>query len=307
MYLPPAIEFLTRCGLQCRRRWLASSSTVATPDVPTPTKKLDREVLARNLAAIGVQPGGLVMVHSGAVGLAKVGWEPAEFLDFLCDYLGPHGTLAMPTHPVLSEKSGRLAYDVKRSPSSVGMVSELFRRRAGVVRSECPYSAAAAIGPLADELIRDHRRSFAPHDALSPYAKLGELQGQALCVACPLVRLTILHVAEDVCRETLHIPDFYEERVIVVRQAGREEERSIHTRAGWLWWYLALSRWQRDMWRHGFVRAARPEGLSLLAVSAAPVIQWMTDDARRGRSLYPWARLNRWLRLKAPVHEQGTV
>jgi aminoglycoside 3-N-acetyltransferase len=298
------LELLARCALQARRRFFSKGRTVlASPSVPR--ARLEPAALADALAELGIYPGDILMVHSDISALQSVGWEPSEFVDFLIDYLGSEGTLAMPTHPVLSDTGGRLTYDVRRSPSSVGLLTELFRRRAGVVRSAFPYSAAAALGPQAQSLTEGHIRSYAPHDEHSPYTRLGEFGGKALCVGCPLVRLTILHVAEDVLRDRLGIPGFYEERRVQVRQGGNETEVVAHVRANWLWWYLSLSRWRADMYQHRLVREAAPSGLRLAAVDAADTIAWMKEEVQRGRSLYRLACLNRWLRLGEPVRDEG--
>ncbi|MBV9123288.1 MAG: AAC(3) family N-acetyltransferase [Planctomycetes bacterium] len=304
-HLPPWAELLARCGLQFRRRQVGRKSGGAEAEPSSAVVRLEPAKLAQSLEALGIQAGDVLMVHADSRALQRVGWEPWDFLDFVLDYLGPEGTLAMPTHPVLGEKDGRLVYDVRRSPSSVGLLTELFRRRSGAIRSVYPYAAAAALGPRAEELVGQHERSFAPHDEHSPYGKLGQLCGKSLCVGCPLVRLTVLHVAEDTLRERLGIAGFYEERPVLVKAGGQEREVTAHVRAGWLWWYLALSRWQAGMYRQGLVRGARPEGLSLLAVDAAKVIGWMQQEVEHGRSLYGLAWLNRWLRLGEPLREGG--
>lgn len=304
--LPLWFEFLARCALQTRRRFFQKSArgkAYTTPRVPR--VRLAADVLADTLAEIGVYAGDILLVHSDVSALQRAGWEPSEFVDFLLDYLGPRGTLVMPTHPVLSDANGRLTYDVRRSPSSVGLLTELFRRRVGVVRSAFPYSAAAALGPRAHALMDEHIRSYAPHDEHSPYARLGELGGKALCVGCPLVRLTILHVAEDVLRDRLGIPGFYQERHVQVRAGGKEIEVAAHVRAGWLWWYLGLSCWQAGMYQQNLVREAAPSGLPLIAVEAANTIAWMKGEVQRGRSLYRLSWLNRWLRLGEPRPEEG--
>jgi aminoglycoside 3-N-acetyltransferase len=303
-HLPPSLELLARCALQTRRRFFRKRGGGAAAPIAQGTR-LQPAALADTLAEMGIHPGDILLVHSDVSALQKVGWEPLEFVDFLLDYLGTQGTLVMPTHPVLSETDGRLTYDVRRSPSSVGLLTELFRRRAGVVRSAFPYSAAAALGPQAHALTDEHIHSYAPHDEQSPYARLGELGGKSLCVGCPLVRLTILHVAEDLLRDCLGIPGFYAERRVCVRQGGKEIEVAAHVRAGWLWWYLALSRWQADMYRYNLVREAAPSGLRLAAVNADDTIAWMKSEIQRGRSLYRMAWLNRWLRLGEPLREEG--
>jgi hypothetical protein len=59
------------------------------------------------------------------------------------------------------------------------------------------------------------------------------------------------------------------------------------------------------MHRNGLVRETFPSGLALRAADAAPVIGWMHDELLRGRSLYPLAGLNRWIKFPAPISEDS--
>jgi aminoglycoside 3-N-acetyltransferase len=257
--------------------------------------------LAAALEGLGVGRGDVLMVHCGGAPVARLGWEPSDLIDFLLDYLGREGTLAMPSHPRLGQHEGCAVYDLRRSPSTVGLPTELFRRRRGVRRSRFPFAAAAAQGRLAETLLADHGRSWAPHDDLSPYARLAELGGRVLCMGVPLTRMTILHVAEDRLRDRLAIPHFYEDRVVRVVGDGAEHEHVVHRRAPWLWWYLHMGRWSFEMRRRGLAREAVLSGVPLRAADASRVVEWMESDIRHGRSLYPLARWNRWLHLGDPM------
>lgn len=298
-------EFLARCALATHRRYLPEGGRgKARPAPEAPARATGPDALADALSALGVRRGGILMLHSDSGACARMGWEPSSLIDFLRDYLGPDGTLAMPTHPKLSRQGDRLVYDVRRSPSKVGLITELFRRRKGVIRSQFPFSAAAACGPLAEALMADHRRSFAPHDEHSPYAKLADLGGQVLTFGCPLNRMTILHVAEDVLRGSLPIEDFHRPCEVWVKAGDEAVAVTAHVRAPWLWWYLHLSGWAREMYHRGLARTHRLSGVLLQSAEARQTVDWMKDELRAGRPIYPLAPLNRWLRLGDPRAER---
>ncbi|HXV77822.1 MAG TPA: AAC(3) family N-acetyltransferase [Candidatus Polarisedimenticolaceae bacterium] len=301
--VPATVEFLARCVHGARRRFGRSRGGVDDDRSSRAPVRNDARVFARALAELGIRSGDLLMVHSSGAAIERLGWELPEFLDFLLDYLGPAGTLAMPSHPKLLRRNGRDLYDVRRSPSTVGLLTELFRRRPGTLRSRYPLSAAAARGVRAEALITDHRRSWAPHDEHSPYAKLADLGGKALCIGCPLDRITVLHVAEDVLRDELPVAGFHERREIGMRDGGPEEQMTVHARAGWLWWYLALGRWTYDMYSNGLARDARIDGVTLRVTDAGETVEWMKTGLRGGRWIYPLAWANRWLRLGPPGQE----
>ena len=60
----------------------------------------------------------------------------------------------MPTHPKLYEENGTLVYDIVRSPSTVGHLTEVFRKTEGVRRSEHPFSSVAVWGKDADFFLK---------------------------------------------------------------------------------------------------------------------------------------------------------
>ena len=301
--LPPSAEFLARCGYVARQRFGKRQAPTTSPDLQLRREPVTPEQLASALSALGIKPGGDVIVHSDAPAMESIGWTPSDMIDFLVDYIGTDGTLLMPTHPKLKTVDGKRTFNLRRSPSTVGMMTELFRRRPGVVRSSFPYSSVAAFGARANELLDDHINSFAPHDEHSPYAKLATTDGKALCIGCDLDRMTILHVAEDTLRDQLEIDGFHQPQTVHVIDGDEERLVVAHTRAPWLWWYLNLSRWTSDMYRHRVAKDVSVNGVPLRAASAGRMSSFMDYEIKSGRSLYPLAKINRWLKLDTPQLE----
>jgi aminoglycoside 3-N-acetyltransferase len=146
-----------------RRFGRRSSATVSPPTGLQRNPATPAELVA-SLNSLGIKPGDDLLVHSNTGSVESLGWTPSGMIDFLLDYLGSSGTLLMPSHPKLHEDGEKRTYKVLRSPSTVGMITELFRRRTEVVRSRFPFSAAAGLGARAHEYLDDHVNSFAPHD-----------------------------------------------------------------------------------------------------------------------------------------------
>ena len=228
------------------------------------------------------------MVHSDAEAIERMGWTPSDLIDILLQHLGPDGTLAMPTHPRLQSSESRSVYDVRRSPSTVGLLTELFRRRHGAERSACPLSAAAALGSQAHDLVASHADSWAPHDEHSPYAKLAKAGGKVLCIGCPLDRMTIVHVAEDVLREELAIPRFHRPREFEVRDGADVRTVTVHERAPWLWWYLNLGAWTFDMYSRGCAEERKVHSARFRVADAHRCVETMISDIEPVVRSTPW-------------------
>jgi len=86
-------------------------------------------------------------------------------------------------------------FDARRSPSTVGLVSEVFRLRPDAVRSRHPSHSVAAIGPRARELTEGHERTLPTGDD-SPYGRLCHIGGKVLLLGVDHDRNTTLHLAE---------------------------------------------------------------------------------------------------------------
>ncbi|HIJ83340.1 MAG TPA: AAC(3) family N-acetyltransferase, partial [Magnetococcales bacterium] len=132
--------------------------------------------LADFLARLGVGSGRVVMVHCSWDGFEGFSGTPRDLIEILQRAVGREGTLLMPTLPFTGlardwAESGQV-FDVRRTPSQMGLVTELFRRSRGVVRSLHPTHPVAAWGALAETMTRDHYRCQTPCGAGSPYARM---------------------------------------------------------------------------------------------------------------------------------------
>jgi aminoglycoside 3-N-acetyltransferase len=146
----------------------------------------------------GVQRGDMVMLHSNAMALAQLpDMSPQARFDVLFDaldeLLGPDGTLVLPTFTYSFTKGE--PFDAMATPSTVGLLSEAFRRRPGVRRSGDPIFSVAARGRLADRFAEAGTDDcFGPNSA---FALLAAQDAWLACLACSLDRLTFTHFVEQ--------------------------------------------------------------------------------------------------------------
>jgi aminoglycoside 3-N-acetyltransferase len=152
----------------------------------------------------------ILMVHGSFSHLqpAYVG-DVRQLLTALIELCGAHITLVMPAfffggregNPAASYRE-RPVFDVRRQPSEMGLLSELFRRRNGVRRSLHPTHSVSALGPLADELVRDHHLAGTTFGKGTPFAIMAERQTAILGIGIEYYRcLTQVHAAEDLLGE----------------------------------------------------------------------------------------------------------
>jgi sugar phosphate isomerase/epimerase len=78
----------------------------------------------------------------------------------------------------------------------MGIISETFRLRPGVLRSRHPFHPVAAYGARAVDMLRDHELSVVPDGPETPYGRLITQGGWVLHIGCDLDTLTLLHTVE---------------------------------------------------------------------------------------------------------------
>lgn len=153
---------------------------------------LTQREIEEGLLALGLQPGAIVVVHSSLSSLGPVSGGANAVIDALIEAVGPEGTLMMPTHPA---RDGR-TFDPDVIPSDMGVISETFRLRPGVLRSRHPYHPVAGYGASAEEILSDHEESAVPDGPETPYGRLITLGGKVLHIGCDLDTMTLLHTVE---------------------------------------------------------------------------------------------------------------
>jgi aminoglycoside 3-N-acetyltransferase len=151
--------------------------------------------IERHLSALGVRPGGVLLVHTSFREVRPVEGGPLGLIDALRRALGPNGTLVMPTMT-----DGETVFDPRSTPTAgMGITAELFWRQGGVVRSTHPGGSFAAAGPLAERICAPQPLA-PPHGTESPPGRVHDLGGQVLLLGVTHAESTMLHVAESIAK-----------------------------------------------------------------------------------------------------------
>ncbi|WP_439535587.1 AAC(3) family N-acetyltransferase [Methyloversatilis sp.] len=171
----------------------------------------DGEALLRTVRRAGLKPGDTLMVHSSWLAMNGFRGKPADMVAALKRAVGPDGLLvmtSMPYHNMSSEQwlARGKALDLKRSPSMMGMLSEVFRRSEGVLRSASPTHPLLAWGRDAQGFIQGHELTPFAFGPASPFAKLLYRDALILCVDAPFSSITFTHFVEDRLAHTLAVP-----------------------------------------------------------------------------------------------------
>ncbi|KXB31384.1 hypothetical protein AT959_06860 [Dechloromonas denitrificans] len=155
--------------------------------------------------------------------------KPADLIKALKTAVGNNGLLVMTSMPYHNMSSAEwLAkgkpMNVRRSPSMMGLVSEVFRRSEGVHRSLSATHPLLAWGKDAQDFISGHQDTDRPFGPQSPFSKLLERNALILGFDAPFSTFTFTHFVEDHLVDSLPTP-LYEPELLagkVVDYDGNE-------------------------------------------------------------------------------------
>ncbi|MEE9270746.1 MAG: AAC(3) family N-acetyltransferase [Candidatus Krumholzibacteria bacterium] len=158
--------------------------------------------LVRDLTALGLETGDLLYVHSSLRALGFVDGGADTVIDALLDTVGPEGTLVFPTFTLVRGMKETLeardhVFDPESSPSTVGKITNCFRARPGVRRSEHPTHSVAALGPLARELTETHLEEGMNFGKGTPFDKILRHGGKVVGLGVNFSPITFYHVFEE--------------------------------------------------------------------------------------------------------------
>jgi aminoglycoside N3'-acetyltransferase len=169
------------------------------------------EVVAQ-LRELGVQEGGVLLVHTSFRAVRPVAGGPLGLIEALRAALGPRGTLVMPSW----SDEDDLPIDPRTSRSAVdlGVVAQTFWQLPGVRRSD-HFHAFAAAGPEAARITADPL-PLPPHLPASPVGRVHDLDGQILLLGVGHDANTTLHLAELLADVPYRLPSY-----VTVLERGR--------------------------------------------------------------------------------------
>jgi aminoglycoside 3-N-acetyltransferase-4 len=163
---------------------------------------VDRTQLTRQLRALGVEEGGVLLVHTSFRAVRPVEDGPAGLIAALQEAIGPGGTLVMPCWT----GDDSTPFDPATTPASddLGVTAETFRTLPGTRRSAHAFAFAAS-GPKAAEVVAGPL-PLPPHIPASPIGHVHDLDGQVLLLGVGHDADTALHLAELIADVPYGVP-----------------------------------------------------------------------------------------------------
>lgn len=244
------------------------------------------------LRSLGVRSGDSVMLHSSFG--PHYGFRGAieQLTGVFLDAVGPEGNLLMVSLPYRSSSLQYLSklkyFDVRKTPSMMGLVSEYFRHRADVLRSLHPTHPVLACGAKAEWFVAGHQLFEYPCGPGTPFEKLEQLDGKVVFFNVPFATFTFFHYLEHLVAPDMPF-SLYTEQPFVVPVIDRKGEwttvktfvfslEAIRRRR-----FLVL---EDELRRRQLIQERRVGNSRLLLIRVRDAVDCVRDMHRRGQTFY---------------------
>lgn len=156
-----------------------------------------KQDLLDSISKIGILPSDTLLVHSSMKAIGQVDGGADTVLDAFIEYLQDDGLLIFPTHTWKQMNDEYNVFNPLTEPSCVGLLTNLFLKRLGVIRSLHPTHSVAALGKDAAEYTSGEEQFDTPCSRDGCWGKLYDRNAKILFLGCSLKRNTFLHGVEE--------------------------------------------------------------------------------------------------------------
>jgi len=191
--------------------------------------KYDGAQLVRFLKKRGIEKGDTLVVHASWLKQNGFQGSPLDFINAIKEVVTDQGLLVMMSMPYQNQSSAEFIrrggqMKVNRSPSKMGLLSEVFRRGKETHRSLSPTHPVLAWGKDAQAFLAGHIECLEPFGKGSPFEKMLLRNAKIMAVDTPFSTVTFTHFLEDSVSDQLSFRLYEEESLIgtVVTDTGEE-------------------------------------------------------------------------------------
>lgn len=251
--------------------------------------RYDGEALKAGLRSMGIEAADTLLVHANFPPDSGFQGTPHDLVTALIELVGEQGTLMMVSQPFRGYAYDHLAlnktFDVRKTVSMMGLVTEMFRRTSGTVRSLHPTHPVLAYGKNSQSIVADHEKCLFPCGSGTPFEKFRKLDGKILFFDVGSGANTFFHHVEDILKDRLSFP-IYDERLFSIRVIDANgEARIVRTYAFAKGVTRRTDMLERELIRRGKLSRKRIGNSNLILVRARDMVAVMTEMVESGLPL----------------------
>jgi aminoglycoside 3-N-acetyltransferase len=156
----------------------------------------NKEILLENLHQLGIDPKGTLLVHASYKSIGEVENGPDTVLETLIEYM-KDGLLVFPSHTWATIDANNPVYSVNDTPTCIGIIPELARKKPGGFRSAHPTHSVVAFGKDAKAFVQGDEYFDTPCARSSAWGKLLDRNATILLLGVGMNRDTFIHGIEE--------------------------------------------------------------------------------------------------------------
>lgn len=184
-----------------------------------------KQDLLLQLEKAGIKKDGILLVHLSLKSMGKLENRADTLLDALMEYK-QDGLLVIPTHTWNNVTADSDTFDVTNTVSCVGITPEIFRKRAGVVRTLHPTHSLGVYGKGATEFAQGQEKFNTPCAPKSCYGKLIDQNAQVLLIGVDFGRNTSVHCIEEIAGVPNRLKEIAEQHTIIDKDGNKTTVQS---------------------------------------------------------------------------------
>lgn len=249
-------------------------------------------MLVNKLKEMGVKETDTLLVHSGYKQDSGFQGTPRDVVTALVEYLGINGNLIMVSLPFTSYAYDYLKenkpFNIKKTMSKMGIITESFRRKKGVSRSFHPTHPVLVYGKDAEWIVADHEKCLYPCGNGSPFEKIKKLNGKILFYDVDMDTITFMHYVEETNKNKLPFQLFHSELLEVKGYDNNNKEHILKT-------YVYNPKIKRnlnilvqELIKNKVVKTGNVGNSGLSIVTAEDVVTCQTNMYENGIYFYEW-------------------
>lgn len=240
----------------------------------------------------------ILMVHSSVNHLYPAYTGTAlELVQMLIDFCRSKDiTLAMPAFYFGNPQIGNVndtfrkqpEFDLKKTPSQMGLATEIFRRYKGVIQSRHPVYRVSALGPLAENLVNGHEFSASPAGIGTPFDYMAN-KSDTLIISLgkSFHVLTQVHHVDDAMGENFPVPriPIADRSAIKVTVIDGDAAIPVTLMGNGIRWYFNITKLP-TLLQKGDLTTWKFHNVPLCAARADKLTNSLIDTAKKGITLY---------------------
>lgn len=177
----------------------------------------NKQQLKDQLESMGLKGDETILIYSSMKAIGAVDGGADTVLDAWMEYF-KDGLLLLPTHTWKTVNADNPVYNPYTTPSCVGLLTNMFMKRDGVIRSLHPTHSMSGYGKNAAEYLAGEEYNNTPCTPGGCYDRLKEVGGKVLLVGVGHERNTYIHSVEEVLNVPNRLSDMPMELVIELQE-----------------------------------------------------------------------------------------